>query len=324
MQPPIVRPHAASPLRAWFTGLLVLAGLIALVTHLGEIEEFAALVRHAEPAWLLLALLLQAATYTSTASVWALALGAAGRPQPLRVLVPLCIAKLFSDQAMPSAGFSGSAFLVLALRRREIPESICVGALLLSLLCYYAAAVLAAIATVLLLWLDHAIHPWMIAAVVAFCAIAVGIPSGALSVRAFGGRPLPRVLERIPGLPGLLDAIAHAPLDSLRDPLLVAGGVLLHAAVILLDAATLWVMLQLVGVSASYAVALPAFALASMVATLGLVPLGLGTFEVTCVSVLHLLGVPLEAALAATLLLRGATLWLPMLPGLWLARRALR
>jgi len=33
------------------------------------------------------------------------------------------------------------------------------------------------------------------------------------------------------------------------------------------------------------------------------------------------LGVPLEAALTATLILRGFTFWLPMLPGLWLARR---
>jgi hypothetical protein len=31
-----------------------------------------------------------------------------------------------------------------------------------------------------------------------------------------------------------------------------------------------------------------------------------------------------EPALAATLLLRGFTFWLPMLPGLWLARRELR
>jgi len=33
------------------------------------------------------------------------------------------------------------------------------------------------------------------------------------------------------------------------------------------------------------------------------------------------LGVEVEAALAATLLLRGLTFWLPMVPGLWLARR---
>ena len=35
-------------------------------------------------------------------------------------------------------------------------------------------------------------------------------------------------------------------------------------------------------------------------------------------------GVSVEAALAATLLLRGLTFWLPMPPGLWLARREIR
>lgn len=50
----------------------------------------------------------------------------------------------------------------------------------------------------------------------------------------------------------------------------------------------------------------------------------LGTFEASCVAMLHVLQVPLEVALTATLLLRGFTVWLPTLPGLWLAQRALR
>jgi len=305
-------------------GLFLLVGVVAVATHFGELEHFVELLRKAEPAWLLLALALQMATYLSAASVWALALRSAGHPLALRSLVPLGIAKLFSDQAMPSAGFSGSAFLVLALRRRAIPEPICLATLMLSLLCYYAAAVLAAGVTVLLLWLYHEIHPWIVGVVLAFCVIAVGIPSGALALRASSARMLPQFLGRIPGLSALLESIARAPVDLMRDPRLVAGGVALHASVVLLDAATLWVMLQVVGISTSYWIALPSFVLASMVATLGPIPLGLGTFEVVCVGTLHMLGVPIEAALTATLLLRGVTLWLPMLPGMWLARRALR
>jgi uncharacterized membrane protein YbhN (UPF0104 family) len=57
---------------------------------------------------------------------------------------------------------------------------------------------------------------------------------------------------------------------------------------------------------------------------MGPIPLGLGSFEAVCVSVLGLAGVPVAAGLPATLLLRGFTLWLPMLPGLWLTRRELR
>ena len=38
---------------------------------------------------------------------------------------------------------------------------------------------------------------------------------------------------------------------------------------------------------------------------------------------LTLLGIAIESALAATLLLRWLTFWIPMLPGLWLARLGL-
>lgn len=57
--------------------------------------------------------------------------------------------------------------------------------------------------------------------------------------------------------------------------------------------------------------------------TLGPIPLGLGSFELVCTASLKLLGVPIEAALAGTLMLRVMTLWLPLLPGLFLMRRCL-
>ncbi|WP_240975669.1 lysylphosphatidylglycerol synthase domain-containing protein [Paraburkholderia aromaticivorans] len=66
------------------------------------------------------------------------------------------------------------------------------------------------------------------------------------------------------------------------------------------------------------------FIIASMVATIGPIPVGLGTFEATSVGMLSLLGVSVEAALAATLLWRALTFWLPMLPDIWLARREIR
>ena len=122
----------------------------------------------------------------------------------------------------------------------------------------------------------------------------------------------------------MMDTIASAPGELLRSPTLVIVTILLHGTVFVLDAATLWVMLRVVGVQLSFWVAFPSFVLASMVATVSPIPRGLGTFEMTCVSMLGILGVPIEAALTATLLLRGLTLWLPMLPGMWSVRWALR
>lgn len=310
--------------RAWFAGLLLLSGLILLVTHRAELEAFLKLLREARPAWLLLAMGLQLATYASVAGVWYLALRAVAHAHRFLPLVPLGIAKLFSDQAMPSAGMSGTAFFIAALKRRGVPSHLCMATLLVSLVSYYGAYLVAALVSVLLLWLHHAINAWVIAVVGVFCVMAVGIPAGALLLRQWGTKQLPSQLLRIPGIARLQSTIADAPTELLRRAWLVILCTLLHGAVFVLDAATLWVMLRLVGVETSLLVVFPSFVFASMVATVSPIPLGLGTFEVSSVSLLNMLGVPIEAALTATLLLRGFTLWLPMLPGMWLARRALR
>lgn len=315
---------AWASLRAWFLGLLLLSGLILMVSHYSELEHFIQLLREARPAWLLLAMGLQVLTYASVAAVWYLALRSAQHVQTFLPLVPLGIAKLFSDQAVPSAGMSGTAFFIAALKRRGVPSHLCMATLLVSLVSYYAAYLLVALVSVLLLWFYHALNAWVIAVVGVFCVVAVGIPTGTLLLRQWGAKQLPSQLLRIPGIARLQSAIADAPAELLRRPWLVFQCTLLHGAVFVLDAATLWVMLQMVGVETPLLAIFPSFVFASMVATVSPIPLGLGTFEVSSVSMLGMLGVPLEAALTATLLLRGFTLWLPMLPGMWLARRALR
>jgi uncharacterized membrane protein YbhN (UPF0104 family) len=82
-------------------------------------------------------------------------------------------------------------------------------------------------------------------------------------------------------------------------------------------------MLHAIGYTQPYYVAFTSFIMAALVGTVLPVPLELGTFEGTCVAMLHVFGIPVEPALIAVLLLRGFTFWLPMIPGLWLARREL-
>ena len=96
---------------------------------------------------------------------------------------------------------------------------------------------------------------------------------------------------------------------------------MLQLAIFVLDALTLDAALRAVAAPARFAPVFASFVVASVVSSLAWVPGGLGTFEGTCVAVLHLHGVSIETALAGTLLLRGLTFWLPMLPGFSLARR---
>ena len=92
-------------------------------------------------------------------------------------------------------------------------------------------------------------------------------------------------------------------------------------AIFLLDTATLWCASRAVDLNLDVARAFTSFILATIVAALSPIPLGLGSFEGACTGLLHLFGGGLEASLAATLILRGLTLWLPMVPGLWVIRR---
>ena len=134
---------------------------------------------------------------------------------------------------------------------------------------------------------------------------------------------MPGWLCRIAALKNMLKAIADAPGDLIRSPRLIAETVILQLTVFCLDALTLWLAFRAIGESVSFWIVFVSFVIASVGATVSPAPLSVGTFEAGCVATLRFLGISLEPALTATLLLRGLTFWLPMLPGLWLARREL-
>lgn len=89
------------------------------------------------------------------------------------------------------------------------------------------------------------------------------------------------------------------------------------------DTASLWCILEGIGRGLAFRLVFSSFITASMVASLSPIPLGLGSFEATCVLMLRSAGASVEEALAATILFRGVTVWLPMLPGISLIRSEL-
>ena len=111
------------------------------------------------------------------------------------------------------------------------------------------------------------------------------------------------------------DEFRETQASSAWNRCLLTEAVVLYVAVFFLDAATLGVLLGAAESPSVPTVVFASLVTATAVASVGLVPGGSGTFEGTCVVRLHAHGVELEAALAATILLRGLTFWLPMLPG---------
>lgn len=109
-----------------------------------------------------------------------------------------------------------------------------------------------------------------------------------------------------------------------RDRRILRTATAWQLAIVLLDAATMSVCIRAIGAHAPADAVFASFMIASLVRTMGVVPGGLGTYEATSVGTLHLVGISVSAALSATLIFRGLTFWIPMLPGLWSSRRILR
>jgi uncharacterized membrane protein YbhN (UPF0104 family) len=136
---------------AWIFGILILAALIATVLRLGELRNFARLAEQARPEWLISALFLQFLTYVSVASAWRATLTRAVHPVPLTRLVPLGLAKLFTDQVIPSAGMSGNIVVARGLSRRGVPAHLILTALFVDIIGYYIAYMIMVLATLSIL-----------------------------------------------------------------------------------------------------------------------------------------------------------------------------
>ena len=106
----------------WLLGAAVLAAVVVAGLHYTEEREFARLVEQAQPGWLVVAVALQAATYLAQAEVIRGAPHARGVSLPRHWLYQLSLAKLFLDQALPSAGLSSTIVLVRALEQRAVPR----------------------------------------------------------------------------------------------------------------------------------------------------------------------------------------------------------
>ncbi|NTU58984.1 MAG: flippase-like domain-containing protein [Chlorobiaceae bacterium] len=305
-----------------------MSAIIFSVTHYGDLARFVDLLSHINPRWIAMASVFQIGTYISLALIWNRALLYNGVIYPLKSLIPLAVAKLFADQALPSGGLSGIAFVVNAFRRRNVPDSIGTAVMLLNVFSFYIAYAFVAAIAFLILWIYHDIHQWTLIIGGIFIVFIFAVPGGMLFLKQLGRQDrLPEWPLRLPVVSGIFKTFAGVSEESelsLRNPMLMVEAALCQVAIFVLDSATLWAMLHALGEPASGFLAFPCFVVASIVAMLSFIPLGLGSFEATCIGLLVTLGVRIESALTATLLLRGFTLWAPMLPGLVMTRRELR
>jgi glycosyltransferase 2 family protein len=307
----------------WVPEVLLLIAFVAFVIarHTEE-EQFLRLLRQARPGWLGLALLLQLATYLCDGALWQRVLARTGVRTSVWGLARLSVMKLTFDQIVPTAGIGGSVLVARGLRKQGASPGAAGAAVLATVLCSYSAQALAVGASLVFLWSKHELNALVRWMATGFSVVCIAVPAIILlMVRGQQWRPS-RWMQRVPGLVALLRAVSEVPPQMLRDPRLLIEGSGLQLAIFALDAATLGTLIMALGESATLGTVFVSYMMASVAQTVSLIPGGVGAFEAASVAMLTFLGVPVEAALTATLLLRGFTLWMPLLPGLrWSLRR---
>jgi uncharacterized protein (TIRG00374 family) len=309
---------------AWLLGLLVLGALVTFVARRGEIAQFAGLLRDLQPRWFLAALVLQVFSQLSSAAVWYSVFRFARHPTAFWALVRVRLAMIFANEAVPSAGLAGSAVAIRGLAGQDIPPNVVVSAIVAGLMTTYAAGGIALIATIVLLQPYHRVSPQVLIGAIVMSAAVVGGFIAFTWRRATIAPRLRTGLARMPRVAAALDTIASAPIGVLRSASFWSRAVALQLAVLLLDSSTLFVLLTALGTRPEPVAVFGSFMIAT--AATGAIPLpgNLGAFEAALVAILHVFGFRVEPALAAALLQRGFTVWLPLVPGLWYSRRLAR
>jgi len=320
--PPGERP--ASRWLSWLIGIAVLGAVIMVCLRISDIYAFAQVLQRTQWSWLLLAALAQTITYFSEAFVWRGALRPAGELLPLTTALQLSAAKLFVDQAVPTGGLSGTLVYVQGLRRTGTSQRAAISGMIVDAASFYAAyALCVAAALVVAVAIDN-INGTVAAIAVAFMILSSGFAVAVLLQFGHWSGPLSRRLEHFALTRHMLELMRAVDPRIARSPRVLLPAIGWQATIQLLDALSVWLLLQALGWSATLPAVFTAYMFAALFRTISISPAGLGTFEAASVLLLRATGMPIEFALSATLLFRLLNFWLPMLPGLWAARRVLQ
>lgn len=317
----------------WAAPVLLAAGIASRAADLGEIG--AALVG-AKPGWLAAALMLGVLFTLNQGSLYRAIFRLFDVRITLRESVRLALVMAFGSLA-PGGTVAGIAYFVAAAREHGIPGP---RAILTSLAFYlfdYGALLPVVAAGVTVLLTHHGAEARLVIAggIVLLITAATG---GALLWGLADGRALPTASRLASAINTLIARLHRRPVDRRRAAAWVADlrQIAIHLrrnrrrvpalflyglAVQVTSLGTFAVVLRAVGAPLSPAIVVAGYAVGAIFAVVAITP-SLGIVETAITLALVSVGVPVDQAVAAAVLFRAMTLWLPMLAGYVAVRHA--
>jgi undecaprenyl-diphosphatase len=301
-------PPFRSPVRPAKVAILAAGGLAVylLLPEFSSIGEVRSVIAQADPLWLVIAAL--CGELAVVANSWTI-LGSARDPLPLGRTVSVQVAAAFTGRTTVAAvGYY--AILMAFLERLGIRRTEAVGVLILNRAATTAVTVVATVAGLLVVGravpVGDVSIPWWAAAVVGGLLVA----AVAFLASPYGRR---RVWRRVTAMTRqLLAAMGPTLRKPLRSVQLIGGEV----AFLAFTAAGIVATLTAIGAHFSVLAVVAVYIVASNLGQLLPTPGGLGAVEGALVAGLTAIGIPASTAIAASLVSRMLSFWLPVLPGI--------
>jgi len=304
-------------------GIGFFAAVVIIARHFSEEQAFVRLARQTNPYWFVVALLLQMGTYAAQGEIWRKVAQTEGRHLSAWAVYKLALIKLFVDQALPSAGFSGALIVGRVLDHHALRRTSVYAAAVINSTSFFFAYVLSLGVALAVLVLSEKASTVTIVLSIVFMTFSASVGVGMLALTGQDVAARLGGFGRVFIVRSSLVAVRDADVSIVRNPRIQTEATVFQLLTFLLDGLTLWTLVRSLGVAVSPGHAFSSFMIANLIRTAGVVPAGLGTFDATVVLMLTMEDMSLAAALAATILFRVITFLLPMVPGLWFSRHLL-
>jgi len=318
-------------------GVIALVAVLALA-RAGELSSVGQALAGADARWLCVAVLTQIVPYLALTRIYASLFGQQGYPQPFGLLARVATVVLTINRVLPTMGVTSSVYLVTTLRRRRIPEARILVVHTMEIVSYTVAFAIVTTWGLLVLVTRSAIEqaeilvPVLLAAGGGFFVLRWLRRRGlkplvlrwAFAGNRFIGRIMPIRAFRITEerIERFINEVWHGARLAATRPDWFVRAVLWQLASLGGDCLTIACALAALGAPAHPNTIIIAFAAATALSAVSFLPGGAGSFEAAMVVILVRRDIPFEAALAATLIFRGLTFWLPLaLSPLIVARR---
>ena len=304
----------------WIVAFAILGVTFSYTFSISEFSDFLHVLVTINPIWIFIMASTELGTYCCSALMYRTMFRALGYQARMKQLIPLSLAKLAVDQFIPTAGVGGSAVVVRGLRNAGVSRQIAIGMVIVGLAGWYFAGNIAGFYG---LWAIRNMPVALAGAIpIAIAYVTVSIFIIYFTLRGVRTRWFGKIHKLLPGK--ALDQFFTELIQThdLQLPRKVGFHkiVIAQLGMILLDTGTLAFACLAINNPLPFTTLLAAYALVNMAATVSVLPGGIGVFEGGLIAMLSLFGMPPASALAATLLYRGFSVWLPMVPGALFAR----